>query len=291
MARWVPKIADDVVVEYLKLGLGTRAIQKITGIHVDNVRLRRLREVHGLVRTDWRAVMREHVGNHSNATDLAKAMGIPFGRTLYYLAGILRELRERSALHNCVCGKPAYHQSACNRADKIAGTGFVSDEMITSLLLQGFRRTAIVAKTGVYVTETRISKLCELHRIEKGVKISRQRHRRTQRDQNLGNLLFARVRHALRHMTDPQLKDDAMSEMFLDLSTGKLKADEIVAKARSYSGAAIAEWQSRYGARSLDEVRFKEGDTTVLDTIEDESALEAFDAFVEIEDDMMVGSD
>ena len=284
--RHAPKMSDAEVITYIRQGLGTKKIHEITGIHVAHGRICRLRDEHGIVfeRPNLRAIVLESFGHHNNIPDLSRANGMTPAMTHYYLAPILKNLRAAGTLHNCTCGKPAYHQSACNKADK-DGKNFVTDELLVSLLRQGFRRDSIAIKTGRKVSEKRFARLRSAHGIGERGPLHPRMKRTTQRAKNLGNQSYDRVCRALRHMTDPQLRDDARSEMFLDLSTGKLSTDDIESKARSYSGAAIAEWQSRYGPRSLDEVRFDDGDATLLDSLEDESALAAFDNLFEPEED------
>jgi len=282
--RYKPRMPDAELVGYLRQGFGVKMIKKLTGVTLDYDRIRRLREQHGIVRTDMRAIMLEQIPNHSNAIDLAKAMGITRVMTIYYLGPFLKTMRAGGTLHNCACRKLAYHQGGCNSLEG-DGEHFVTDELLVSLLKQGFRRETIIAKIGTNVSQKRITRLLTLHEIKDSGVFHPNMKRKTLRNKNKGGQLYARVCLALGHMTDQPLRDDARSEMFLDLSTGKLKTEDIEAKARSYSGAAIAEWQSRYGPRSLDEVRFDDGDATLLDSLEDESALAAFDDLFEPEED------
>ena len=65
--------------------------------------------------------------------------------------------------------------------------------------------------------------------------------------------IMAELRHATRRMADQTLRDDVISEMFLDLMEGRLLRDRITAEAKSYCSRAVGQWQSAWGAVSLDE--------------------------------------
>jgi hypothetical protein len=60
-------------------------------------------------------------------------------------------------------------------------------------------------------------------------------------------------------MTDPTLRDDVISEMFLALLEGRLSRDQIGTEAKTYTGRAIGQWQSKWAPVSLDEDLTGEG--------------------------------
>jgi hypothetical protein len=71
--------------------------------------------------------------------------------------------------------------------------------------------------------------------------------------------IMAELRHATRRMTDPTLRDDVISEMFLALLEGRLSRDQIGTEAKTYTGRAIGQWQSKWAPVSLDEDLTGEG--------------------------------
>lgn len=152
----------------------------------------------------------------------------------------------------------------------------VSDSELRSLILQGAGELRIWKVTGHRVTYARIKRM----RVELGVQLqpnpaastpAKPRKQLPGRDD-----LFSQVKSALSFMVDPVLRDDAVSEMYLAVLEGTITLSQIRQEARKFSSDSVAKWQNNFGPRSLD-AALGEGDLSLLDRLEDRTALEAFD--------------
>lgn len=75
----------------------------------------------------------------------------------------------------------------------------------------------------------------------------------------------------------PATRDDAISDLYVAMLEGAVDTADITSEARRYASRAVAQFESRYGPRSLDEPIFEDSKTARIDRIECPSSFAAFD--------------
>lgn len=92
-----------------------------------------------------------------------------------------------------------------------------------------------------------------------------------------GEFLMTRIKAAVPSRLDPVLRDDVISEIYLAVIEGRVEPEQIGAVIRSFVSRGMAQWQSAYGPRSLDEKLSADGNRTLADSIGDTTAALAID--------------
>lgn len=85
------------------------------------------------------------------------------------------------------------------------------------------------------------------------------------------NPLYARIASAVGHYLAPDIREDAISEIWLAMEEGKISVDRIEGEARRYSNRVVGSFASRFQPRSLDEDITGDG-FRLIDTIADDRA-------------------
>lgn len=249
-----PAVSDQTIVKYLKQGLGLHRLQKQLG-SLEARRVKRLRLEHGI---PSKQIIREPVSDETLIALLRQEMG---RRRVEQAVG--------RAIGNKRLGRLRARLGIASRAPKR-----IDAASLRSLVVQGHGVDKIQQITGVSPGQDRVNRM----RAELG--ISKGARQQGNAAQSIEIRLFEQIRNALPDAMDPVLRDDAISEIYLAVIEGKLSAGRIKAEAKRYANRQVAEWQSRYGPRSLDEV-MGDTDLTMLELIEDPSALAAFDRIFE----------
>lgn len=252
------RISDAELVKLMKQGLSRRKIEQRMKLCISSSRYRRLREENEIAdlripRQDGTTEMLiELLKKGLGSKKIAAAMGreIDSGRLTRLRAqlGIVRP-RKKS----------------------------ITTSELTALVLQGMSNREVKAATGVSACERKLRRLRDDHGVE-----TRSRRRCVE---GADVRLYKRIRKSLAHVGDAMLRDDAISEMYLAVIDGHLAQGQVEKEARRYGNAQFAQWSSKFGPQSLDEIQ-GENDWSLLDSLEDRSALEAFDRiFDDIDDD------
>ncbi|MHA0333701.1 hypothetical protein [Sphingomonas aquatilis] len=88
-------------------------------------------------------------------------------------------------------------------------------------------------------------------------------------------LVIEFVDQAGRIQTDTGLRDDVVMEIYLAVMEGRIEAEQIKGAVRSFVAKGRAEWQPRYGHRSLDAKLSQEGTRTLSDVVGDTTAAQS----------------
>jgi len=268
-------LSDEELIEHLRAGRGHRVIFKITGITVDQYRINALRLKHGIAPS--RAGRVPRLPDETIVEHLRNGEGVERVRQLVGMKICPKRLRALRLKHNL----PTPTSGSRHNIK-------VSDEMLRAAVIEGIGISVYRSRYGVAPSQKRLIGMYQEMGRSGPARAGGKSSRRAVEQR--GANLYSEVRASLSHMTDPMLKDDAASEICLAILDGKLTLADFKASARKYSGAQVGEWRSRHRLVSLDEVRFEEGDATMMDMVEDESALAAFDAIFD-EEEELIGSD
>lgn len=76
---------------------------------------------------------------------------------------------------------------------------------------------------------------------------------------------------------DPSLRDDIISEAYVEYLYGRLKQNNLIAGVKRIQGRMFATFANPWGDLSLDAAMSEGGDATWIERIEDPQALEAFE--------------
>ena len=87
-----------------------------------------------------------------------------------------------------------------------------------------------------------------------------------------GAALMAKINAAVSKRLDAALRDDVASEIYLAVIEGRIEVEQIGAVVRSFVSRGMAQWQSAYGPRSLDEKLPGDGNRTLADGLGDTTA-------------------
>lgn len=93
--------------------------------------------------------------------------------------------------------------------------------------------------------------------------------------------LYARIDAVTPHWLSPAARDDAISDAYVAILEGRLAEQDIASEASRFARAAVKQWESKFGPRSLDERLFDDSDKTFGETLVDPAALDAFDYIFE----------
>jgi hypothetical protein len=88
---------------------------------------------------------------------------------------------------------------------------------------------------------------------------------------------YARIRRAIPKGVDPALADDAASDAYLAQLEKKCEAAKLEQGVKRIVSRNFARFANPWGAISLDAPRGADTDDTLMETVEDPRALEAFD--------------
>ncbi|MGC5798862.1 hypothetical protein [Sphingomonas sp. NFX23] len=89
--------------------------------------------------------------------------------------------------------------------------------------------------------------------------------------------IMGMIEAAVPQRIDAMLRDDVVGEIFLAVIEGRIEVEQIKAAVRSFVAKGIAQWQSAYGPRSLDQKLFADGSRTLGDMLEDETTTAQID--------------
>ncbi len=89
--------------------------------------------------------------------------------------------------------------------------------------------------------------------------------------------IMGMIEAAVPRRIDAMLRDDVVGEIFLAVIEGRIEVEQIKAAVRSFVAKGIAQWQSAYGPRSLDQKLFADGSRTLGDMLEDETTTAQID--------------
>lgn len=93
-----------------------------------------------------------------------------------------------------------------------------------------------------------------------------------------GAALMTKIRATVSRRIDPVLRDDVVSEIYLAVIEGRVEAEQVCAVVKSFVSRGMAQWQSAYGSRSLDQKLHDDGGRTLGDLLDDRTALTGIDA-------------
>lgn len=223
--------------------------------------------------------------NAESLRDISAALGVPQQTLRVAAQPFVALLRLQGALSPCGCGRERFHPYGCASMAKKARPPELAPELLE-------RRAAVIDAIMSGDTFARIEK-----RLGMGQKSARryvryltpeQRALRKQlekaRQEKLGpvrpfsDALYARIAEVVPLWLSPALRDDVISEMYVAVIEGALAEEEVKANAARFANAALAQFESKYGPRSIDEKLFAEGKDTLADRLPDPAALERFDA-------------
>lgn len=236
----------------------------------------------------FRAMARELGASHTSVQSFAMRHQIRLG-----LAGEL-----------CKCGKPRGHMYGCSAfAYRVVDDPAEVDRCVAALE-QGLTMVQIVREHGVREALVRITraKLTEhsqqlrrqaiAERVQARVRPKRVRAIKKPLPASISSgvlaarrdALFAKCSAAIPRAMAQDIRDDAVTELYLAVLEGEVAENEIREKAGKFVNATYSTWASRFGPRSLDAKLSADDDRTAGDFIEDEVALAQFD-------EIMVGGD
>ena len=89
--------------------------------------------------------------------------------------------------------------------------------------------------------------------------------------------VFGRISRAVPRSIEPALRDDIISDVYLEIREGKLHPRDIAAEARRFITAGYAAWANAWGALSLNALQDNDDGPSFLESIVDESSIAAFD--------------
>jgi len=90
--------------------------------------------------------------------------------------------------------------------------------------------------------------------------------------------IFKRIWQAVPRNVDPALREDIVSDIYLEIREGKLHPRDIERQARRFVAAGFATWANPWGALSLSSARRNDDDREdFTERIVDEDALAAFE--------------
>lgn len=180
----------------------------------------------------------------------------------------------------CACGRPLNHNFWCSARwdahDMPRGRRPFPGPQET-LAVEALLRGDVVADIAKAVGVGPSSVWMLRRTLNDGQRAQRARAMRDRLARGLslqGDALMARIRAVVSNRLDPVLRDDVISEIYLAVIEGRVEPEQIGAVARSFINRGLADWQSRYGPRSLDAKLFAEGSRTLADTLEDDTAVD-----------------
>lgn len=226
---------------------------------------------------------------------IARELGA--SRTSVQSFAMRHQIRLGLAGELCKCGKPRGHAYGCSAfAYRIVDDPAEVDRCVTALE-QGLTMVQIVREHGVREALVRITraKLTEhsqqlrrqaiAERVQARVRPKRVRAIKKSLPASISSrvlaahrdALFAKCSAAIPRGMAQDIRDDAVTELYLAVLEGEVAENEIREKAGKFVNATYSTWASRFGPRSLDAKLSADDDRTAGDFIEDEVALAQFD--------------
>jgi len=193
-------------------------------------------------------------------------------------------VRERmfSEGRTCGCKRIIGHPGCCSATwdaqDRPRGRSALPQDLerkATDGLVRGWSIAAVAKATGISAhaaTALRRSLSKDLLAKRAAAISARLKVSRTS-----GADILEKVKRAVPDRLERALRDDITSEIFVAVIEGRIDEDQIKAAARSFIARGVAEWQSRYGPRSLDEKLGQDGSLTLGDLIEDQTTTAQID--------------
>lgn len=146
-----------------------------------------------------------------------------------------------------------------------AGRPFTPAETAVRTLLyqMGFSDRQIAREQGVAATTV------QAWRRRNGLAANRRQDRKAcpGRDTTI-----ERIQRAIGRRLPRDIADDAVSDLYLAVLSGEVDLERIESESRRFGNRVVGEFASKWGARSLDERLFDDGDSTLLDRLVDDSA-------------------
>jgi len=93
--------------------------------------------------------------------------------------------------------------------------------------------------------------------------------------------IYGRIARVVPRTIDPMLREDILSDVYLAIREGALHPRDIEGRSGKFVSAAFKAFRSHWGDISLDAPRGSDSDLTLMDTLVDDQALEAFDRIFE----------
>lgn len=188
-------------------------------------------------------------------------------------------LRERlfSLGHTCGCKRIIGHPGCCSstwdRQERPRGRRPLAEDVeraATDGLIRGWAIAVVAQSAGISVhAATALRRSLPISLLAQRAAAISARHK-VSRDG--GAAIMEKVKRAVPRDLEHALRDDIISEIFVAVIEGRIEEDQIKAAARSFIARGIAEWQSRYGPRSLDEKLSQDSSATLGDLIEDHTS-------------------
>jgi hypothetical protein len=193
----------------------------------------------------------------------------------------------RDRLHadgtSCACGRPIGHPYWCSAKwdgyEMPRGARPLPDDIariVAARLVVGdvVSEIAAAAKIGtdrIWAARLELSE-ADRQRRTLAVRARIARGKALQREDIMGM-----IEAAVPRRIDAMLRDDVVGEIFLAVMEGRIEVEQIKAAVRSFVAKGIAQWQSAYGPRSLDQKLFADGSRTLGDMLEDETTTAQID--------------
>ena len=213
---------------------------------------------------------------------IAVDMGLPFQTVIVRARPLVAAMRAAGTLKPCACGKERFHRYRCSalaEGNPRYETDYYRERRakIIAAILRGETYTSIAAKSGLGPKSVR-RYLCWLtpEQRERRKALERGRHVDTGRSAAVAfrDPTYAEIAKAMpRHLSDAS-RDDAISELYLAILEGQIDRQDIAAEAKRFARKSVAEWESKYAPRSLNELAFDGGRETLADMLVDLTTLE-----------------
>lgn len=235
------------------------------------------------------SIIRARLDTDTTLIDIADEMGIHRCTVYRRAKPMIAEMKAAGTLGKCECGADRFHGKCPLRLGP--GTHSISEEHLAKR--EAIKRAILTGETYAVIakqwsmTASNIQKyVVHLTPAERDRRLALQRARSPKHQPEpvrpaFSDDIYSAISAAVPRWVSPALRDDVISDMYVALLENEITFEQIADEAGAYSTRAVADFESRFGPLSLDESRFEGGGETFRDTVEDESALDAFDRILE----------
>lgn len=223
--------------------------------------------------------------------DLCAVTGLRLDTVRKAVQPFLAIMKLQGTHPQCGCGRDRFHPYGCKDSHAKANyqpspATLARRQMIIDAIMTGETFQKIEHRLGLSTKSARkyqaymtAEQLAQRKRLE----ATRETEKKACPTRPFSDGLYARIASAVpRNMSDAT-RDDIISEMYLAVTDGTLREDDIEANARRFSSSAIGLWESKFGPRSIDVPMFDDGSKTLADVLPDPAALAAFAALDEMQ--------